>query len=43
MKHSVADVSKITRLTKIKPTTLEEGLKKTLVELRIYGVNSGFM
>lgn len=43
VKHSVADVSKITRLTKIKPTTLEEGLKKTLAELRIYGVNSGFM
>lgn len=33
IRHSVADVSKITRLTKIKLTPIEEGLSKTLREL----------
>lgn len=35
IRHSVADVSKIMELTKIRPTPLEEGLKKTLTELRV--------
>ncbi|MEM4889110.1 MAG: hypothetical protein QXJ64_06715, partial [Thermosphaera sp.] len=34
--HSVADISKIVRLTRFKPTPLEEGLKKTLSELKTY-------
>ncbi|MEM0244549.1 MAG: NAD-dependent epimerase/dehydratase family protein [Zestosphaera sp.] len=34
--HSVADISKIARLTQFKPTPLEEGLKKTLSELKAY-------
>lgn len=32
IRHSLADVSKITRLTRIKPTPIEEGLSKTLRE-----------
>ncbi|MEM4553789.1 MAG: hypothetical protein QXI86_06125 [Ignisphaera sp.] len=34
--HSVADISKIVRLTRFKPTPLEEGLKKTINELKTY-------
>lgn len=34
IKHSVADISKVVRLTRIKPTPLEEGLEKTLNELK---------
>ncbi|WP_342821488.1 NAD-dependent epimerase/dehydratase family protein [Desulfurococcus sp.] len=34
--HSVADISKIVGLTQFKPTPLEEGLKKTLSELKTY-------
>jgi len=34
IRHSVADISKIMKLARIKPTPIEEGLKKTLSELR---------
>ena len=38
--HSVADISKIVRLTQLKPTPLEEGLKKTISELKTYGTQN---
>ncbi len=34
VRHSVADVSKIKKLTRIDPTPIEEGLKKVLSELK---------
>ncbi|MEM1542387.1 MAG: hypothetical protein QW101_07790 [Ignisphaera sp.] len=34
--HSIADISKISRLTQFKPTPIEEGLKKTISQLKTY-------